>query len=1032
MTMEALPQDLADFLVTRNFDPEYFDEQGQPAEAGDAKTMKFDYIAGTGKNYGTAVCVVADNELSFFYGDNLGRGMEPEDKDEWYSFLEQLSNHAASHSATWSPTDINQLKHTLAGIAAIKEGLFEGYYGNRKVSYMGEQTQARLVINHNRTLGEDDKRYRYVESLFIETADQERFRLPFKSLSGGRAMLEHVRQGGRPYDVRGNHITEVVSEMAVLSRFNRAQHNRVFEGVTQELVESARQYYHNLQETVKHLGSSRGYQAYFESWAPDHVGEAESLVENLRNMFVEQTLDARIEAALPTLAKIQQQGINMKEAEIFESWINQLSEGTWALPETPEQMEKLNQLMSNELIVGPDATNATELLNDIVGDKELFDILEDLANNDPRANIWDDSDVQRRLAELGVQTPQSTEAEPADVAQDTAPAVKEGINPNELLGSVYDLKNRYLGTWDGQRLVIDPSVWKKWKDENGQDWASGMVGMAKDRIASGVWTVQQEQQGMAEGQLDEIGDTPAGRAALQKYQDKAGNQVAAHWKQVHNKSHLPTDEKMAKRNAGTVAAGNRIHGFGIAKNQQDKVTGRFDYRDAVGRTHVYQKNDPSEQGVAEGDNTSTFVEDAELAEMLKYAGVPIKEGVLNDDTRNTWDHLLDRFRHEVEQFKQGGDIDSDLYDAVFDYYDQHGAMPYRVRNAKDGTANQWISDRLADDLGIKENLISPMIMPVSEGSCNMTMEGEYCPEHGLMECGSMYEDGGAVGMPYSMGEGVAEANFLDTLPGSHRDPESWEMRNKEFDGLGGQGYPEQNNDLYSTGRAAPSYIKQQLKARREKGGVAGPKGHLPEQGSMGEEMDEAMFPGSAIGDKLRAAKDSIGRGAGEALKGAMIAAPGAGAGASAGAAMSAGASSALFAPALGAGALGGAAAALGGFLTYKGLNWLAQKLFGTKEEALQFANAHLKAASSGQPQFEFQGKTYPVKIKSPQEAQQLIGKIRDLQSQLGEDHVFDKPKHDDAINSNSAMTGSYYEGKETKTQEGDALLARIKSLALLR
>jgi hypothetical protein len=261
-----------------------------------------------------------------------------------------------------------------------------------------------------------------------------------------------------------------------------------------------------------------------------------------------------------------------------------------------------------------------------------------------------------------------------------------------------------------------------------------------------------------------------------------------------------------------------------------------------------------------------------------------------------------------------------------------------------------LADRLADDLGIKENLISPIIMPVSEGSCNMTMEGEYCPEHGLMECGSMEEDGGAVGMPYS----------------------------------------------------------------------------------MGEEMDEAMFPGSAIGDKLRAAKDSIGRGAGEALKGAMIAAPGAGAGASAGAAMSAGASSALFAPALGAGALGGAAAALGGFLTYKGLNWLAQKLFGTKEEALQFANAHLKAASSGQPQFEFQGKTYPVKIKSPQEAQQLIGKIRDLQSQLGEDHVLDKPKHNDAINSNSAMTGSYYEGKETQTQEGDALLARIKSLALLR
>ena len=682
--MEALPQDLADFLVTKNFDPEYFDDQGQPAEAGDAKTIKFDYVAATGKNYGTAVIVVADNELSLFYGDNLGRGMDPEDKQEWFEFLEQLSNKAASHSATWSPKDINQLKHTLAGIAAIKEGLFEGYYGNRRVSYMGEQTQARLVINHNRQLGENDKRFRYVESLFIETADQERFRLPFKSLAGGRAMLEHVRQGGRPYDIRGNHITEVVSEMAVLSRFNRAQHNRVFEGVTQELVESARQYYHNLQETVKHLGSSRGYQAYFEAWAPDQTGEAEALVENLRDLFVEQTLDARIEAALPTLAKIQQQGNNMKEAQIFENWINNLSEGTWALPETPEQMEKLNQLMSAELIVGPDATNATELLYSIVGDDELFDILNDLADKSQgRANIWDDSDVQRRLAELGVQTPQSTQAEPANVAQDTAPAVKE-------------------------------------------------------------------------------------------------------------------------------------------------------------------------QGMVEGDNMATFVEDRELAEMLKYAGVPVKESVLTDSTGSTLEHIKDTFLRDVKDFTQSGDMSDALYDALYDYY--FDDMPYGTKKARDGDPHEWISDRFAQDIGLDEGwkgalagglagaglgsvvpglgtlaggiagayaghkigdqgISDPSPTPVkpgaaapqrnapikisaadrlaqpsgprkasfqktvAEGSCNMTMEGDYCPEHGLAECGSMYEDGGAVGMPYSMGEGTDDPiNSNSAMTGSYYEGKETEIQ----------------------------------------------------------------------------------------------------------------------------------------------------------------------------------------------------------------------------------------------------------------
>ena len=87
------------------------------------------------------------------------------------------------------------------------------------------------------------------------------------------------------------------------------------------------------------------------------------------------------------------------------------------------------------------------------------------------------------------------------IPKEVQQGVAGGTNPNDLSGYVYDSKNRYLGQWNGQRLVIDPAVWQKWKNENGQDWASGMVGMAKDRIAAGVWKVQQEKQGVAEGFL---------------------------------------------------------------------------------------------------------------------------------------------------------------------------------------------------------------------------------------------------------------------------------------------------------------------------------------------------------------------------------------------------------------------------------------------------------------------------------------------------------------------------------------------------
>jgi hypothetical protein len=426
---QTVGKDLHDLLITRNFDPESTDQQGQPSQPQDASVFSFDYVSSTGRDYGTAVIVLTDDhELQIFFGDNLGKGMEEPDKTEWFEFLRQLSLFSSRNNFyTFSPKNLNQLKHTMAGMAAIKEGLFEGYYGTRSVSYMGEQTNARLMIRHRSPLGENDARHRNIDSLFIETVDGERFRLPFTHLAGGRAMLEHVRQGGRPYDVRGVHISEMVQETKVLGRFCRASAGRVTESVTQELVEAAQHYYQQVRTDLGRLATARGYRDYFESWTPLTASGSESLVEDIKQLFVEQTLDARIEAALPILARIKEN--NMREAEIFESWADRLTEGTWALPETPEQQNRLKELMSKELTLGPDATNATQQLYDVVGDDKLYDIMQQAAQGDPDANVWDLPEVRTRMEELGVsmgELPQGTVGTQAPEAPQ-AP-VSEGDN----------------------------------------------------------------------------------------------------------------------------------------------------------------------------------------------------------------------------------------------------------------------------------------------------------------------------------------------------------------------------------------------------------------------------------------------------------------------------------------------------------------------------------------------------------------------------------------------------------------------------
>ena len=291
------------------------------------------------------------------------------------------------------------------------------------------------MIKHSRNLEENDARFRYVESLFIETADGERFKLPFKKLAGGRAMVEHVKQGGNPYDIRGQHISQIVEQLNVLSQFRRANQKKVFEGIAGELVTETNMYYANLQRNLKTLSSSQGYNQYFESWSPADISESELVVEDLKNLFVETRIDPRIEQALPMLARIQQETNTMKEAQIFEDWVNNVMEGTWALPDTPEAQSKLDTLMSQELIVGPDATNATEQLYDVIGDDQLFDILNNLADRDPRANAWDDTDVQARLQQLGIQmntTPAANQQQPvAPAAGQQAPGTAPEQNVSE-------------------------------------------------------------------------------------------------------------------------------------------------------------------------------------------------------------------------------------------------------------------------------------------------------------------------------------------------------------------------------------------------------------------------------------------------------------------------------------------------------------------------------------------------------------------------------------------------------------------------
>lgn len=437
---------LFDLLVSRDFDPEMLDSAGKPApDPAEADVFSFDFRAESGKDYGTVVIMLGeDNNLDVYCADNVGKTMEGDDKNDWFQFLQQLKQFAVKNFMSFGIKNLNRLRYSMQGQAAIKEGLFESWSGKKDVSWNAGANESRLMIKHKRNLDEGEARFRYVESLFIETADGERFKLPFRNLTAGKAMLEHVRNGGRPYDLRGQHIAEMVNELSLLSRFKRANAGKLLEGDTAALVEQANTYYENLRNNLRGLTTRSGYTTYFESWQPTELSEEEVVIEGLKHLFVTQSIDQRIEDALPVIARIQQQENAMKEAAIFEAWANQLMEGTWQLPDTPEKQQQLVTLLSTDLPVGADATNATEQLYDLIGDDILFDQLSALADRDANADarqvvlnrlqeLSDDPGVREVIDQLNIDATAAMdppEQTPADL-EPTDEAVKDPATQTE-------------------------------------------------------------------------------------------------------------------------------------------------------------------------------------------------------------------------------------------------------------------------------------------------------------------------------------------------------------------------------------------------------------------------------------------------------------------------------------------------------------------------------------------------------------------------------------------------------------------------
>ena len=327
---ETFNHELYQLLKVRGYQPSPLNSQNQRVKASqEADVIEFDFMK-DGENYGKVWVSIDDahNVRVYFddeQADSPSNNTPGTDYDDtWTGLLKHIKQWAQRRQLSFELSNKDRLCDDMRqrDYYKMKEKLGEGYHAmGKKASYNDAVPNVKIILQHNRGLEEGEQRYRNVAKIFLENQDGERFLAPTTRPGIARVYARHIAEGGVPNDERWNHIKSICEEYNQMAGFVRATRNKEFNESALHLVQEGANHYGNLRETLSKLAGHRGYHAYFESYTPALMEDEDDT--NINELFVQETMDPRIESVMPILSRLHK-----KVSETAVPEVNSLAE--WA------------------------------------------------------------------------------------------------------------------------------------------------------------------------------------------------------------------------------------------------------------------------------------------------------------------------------------------------------------------------------------------------------------------------------------------------------------------------------------------------------------------------------------------------------------------------------------------------------------------------------------------------------------------------------------------------------------------------------
>ena len=330
--LDKIAQDLYGKIQTRFSDIEFGDEEGnvlsKKEDIPKARFFEFQYKE-AGKTLGTiAITLDSDDGVVVQIGGDLVDNNN-DIHGGAYRFIRGFRKFARNRLLNFDVQNIgkSELDKRDYGFQAKRkeEPMMESkMYGTNKISYQDLGENARLVVKHTAPVNLElaAGRTMHIESIYIENADGERFKYPFKHLNGARALAEHIKHGGTPYDPIGKHISSLSEELAHLRKFKgyvsrQDQISEAMGTVTGKVIDRIEQ----IKETIHKLQRAAYYESFVESF---EATEEQMIPEEIQNDLIDRltvrTFNEELKSVFPYIYKF----VDESQLEVLELGVDDI------------------------------------------------------------------------------------------------------------------------------------------------------------------------------------------------------------------------------------------------------------------------------------------------------------------------------------------------------------------------------------------------------------------------------------------------------------------------------------------------------------------------------------------------------------------------------------------------------------------------------------------------------------------------------------------------------------------------------------